>query len=308
MLAGAQDIIVFNYGGIMDHEGADWLSEHLPKLQELAQAVERQPVTGPAGYKPPNSKGENDIFIMDYIGMLGVPLTPTAQFPHDAQSLFLPTQAAADTDAADKALAAADNGAHVVVTPGFLAATGHAEAFGLETPLEISLGQAGSVLTEDGPTEVEFGLNLAATELTANGADILLTALHEEEEVPFLLRRERGEGAVYVLNTYTFTQEDYDAVGEVLLPPQRLGLLEIPREWANELREAFNDPLGYELDAPTRITLQPLGPEGVVFHNYQKEEATFRLRLNHDPDFDTGDITLDARSVHWLREPAPSAP
>ena len=309
VLAGAQDIVVFNYGNIMDHAGADWLSAHLPMLQELARAVEREPVRGAMGYKPPNSKGENDIFIMDYMGMLGVPFVPTAHFPDDAPSLFLPTQAAADDDAVDKALAAAENGAHVVVTAGFLAAIGDAAgAWGVETPVALELGKASAVLTSDGAEDVEFGLNLAATELAANGAEVLLTALHGEQEVPFLLRHETGGGALFVMNTYTFTQDDYDAVGEVLLPPQRLGLLEIPREWANALRAAFNEPLGYELDAPTRITLQPMGPEGAVFHNYQKEPTAFRLRLSHDPDFDTGDVTMDARSVRWLREPVPPAP
>ena len=62
----------------------------------LAAAVARQPVTGVASYKPANSDAGGDLYINDFVGMLGIPLVPTSTFPKDADAIFLPTQAAKD--------------------------------------------------------------------------------------------------------------------------------------------------------------------------------------------------------------------
>ena len=66
-------------------------------------------------------------------------------------------------------------------------------------------------------------------------------------------------------------------MGEVLLCPKPLGLLEIPREWTNTLRKIFTEPLGIYIDAPTRVAVQQLGTSDLVVHNYNKSEENITI-------------------------------
>jgi hypothetical protein len=90
-------------------------------------------------------------------------------------------------------------------------------------------------------------------------------------------------------------------VGEVLLPPKLLGLLEIPRTWANEIRDAFTLPFGYSVDAPPRVTVQPLGEAGTFVVNYNESEVSITIeRL--DRLAGPWPLTLPARSHAWLED------
>jgi hypothetical protein len=54
-------------------------------------------------------------------------------------------------------------------------------------------------------------------------------------------------------------------------------LLEVPKTWANTIRQVFNTPLGINLGAPTRVALQSLGNTGWVIHNYNKAAVDLNL-------------------------------
>lgn len=97
------------------------------------------------------------------------------------------------------------------------------------------------------------------------------------KKVPVFTINEIDGAKVYVLNTRTFSQADYDAVGEVLLPPRQLGLMELPDTAVNTIREAFTLPFGYKMEAPVRVTLQPLGSAQFVIQNYTPANCTVRL-------------------------------
>ena len=53
---------------------------------------------GIAAYKPPNSDPGNEPYVFDKIGMLGIPLLPTAHFPARARVALFTTHALADTN------------------------------------------------------------------------------------------------------------------------------------------------------------------------------------------------------------------
>ena len=59
--------------------------------------------------------------------------------------------------------------------------------------------------------------------------------------------------------------------------PRPLGLVELPKAWANEVREVFNADLDIEMDAPTRVTMQPLQNGQIVLHNYNKEAIELKI-------------------------------
>jgi len=279
VLAGATDIVLFHFGGVMEHEGADRLRDALPELNRLMRAVQAHPVEGPTALKPANSDPGEDRFLFDYIGMLGVPLIPTAAIPDEPRVLFLNRSARAEMDAA--ALAdLREAGTTLIVTEGFLG--------GSEPALADAVLVGGEEVPIDPPLKTYAG--------EGEGMPILGSFV-EGEETPFFTRTDEA----FVLRAFTFTQEDYDAVGEVLLPPKMLGLLEIPRAWANEIRDAFTLPFGYSVDAPPRVTVQPLGEKGTFVVNYNEHEVSVTIeRL--DREAGPWQLTLPARSHQWIED------
>lgn len=300
VLAGTKEIVLFNYFDFANgHPGHHLLRMNFEKLADLAQVVAENPVTGVPAYKPPNSDAGGDLYIMDYIGMLGVPLVPVSEYPTGAGVIFLPTQAATDPDILTKVQNSLQQKATIIFTAGFLAHAKDgkqlAEMAGLKWPVKIS------------PMHAPVGLE---AKLVTKDARTLLAAKVGRRNIPFLTQKDN----VFVLNTHTFSQADFDAVGEVLLSPRRLALLEISRAWANTVREVFNAKLGLKLDAPTRVTLQPLGDSGWFIHNYNQEETKITFSTSDLGQIVDGftmkeiksngsqlKLTLPRRSRIWLK-------
>lgn len=267
VLAGAKEIVIFHYGALVQgHPGHQYLRRQFGHLADLAKAVAENPVTGVYGYKPPNSDAGGDLYIMDFIGMLGIPLVPTPVYPDNADVIFLPTQAGADPDLYAKAHKSTENGATIILTAGLLST---ADDGG-------KLAQMAGITYPQKPVRERTTPVAVETEFAVDGAKVLLSINHMGRSIPLLTQKDN----VFVLNTHTFSQADFDAVGEVLLCPRPLGLLEIPRDWANTLRKTFSEKLKYNLDAPTRIALQPLGDAGWVVHNYNREEKVISLQAD----------------------------
>ena len=132
---------------------------------------------------------------------------------------------------------------------------------------------ADQIVVEGEAELVQYGLDLES-EIQLTEGNAKLVALHNSDEIPFLVAREN----IFTLNTHTFSQADFDEVGEVLLCPRPLGLLEIPDNWANTLRDHFLSPMGLDFNAPTRVTLQPYGDSGWVIHNYNQKTVHLDLR------------------------------
>ncbi|HOF41028.1 MAG TPA: hypothetical protein PLD73_13220 [Candidatus Hydrogenedentes bacterium] len=278
VLAGARILSVFNFLDVLNgHPGDELLAQEFDRLADLAAAVKTGPVQGVAAYKPVGSDAGGNLYVMDFIGMLGVPLVPMVAFPHEAKVLFLPEQAASDPGVIGKLRARLSRGGRVIVTAGFLARRPEAaELAGLE-PVHLDPVRAEAVLLNGEPVPVQHGLDLAAL-LKPGDADVLLEALVDSTPVPFLIRRRFQNSGLYVLNCHTFSQADFDAVGEVLLAPRELGLLELPQGATDLLRAVFLEPLGLALDAPTRVCLQPFGEQEFFVQNYNETPVSAVLR------------------------------
>ena len=111
VLAGAKELVMFNFDSfITGHSGHHLLRQDFEKLADLAKAVAENPVTGAVAYKPVNSDAGGDLYIMDYIGMLGISLVPDSKYPENASVIFLPTQAATDTAIAEKVIKSVNEG------------------------------------------------------------------------------------------------------------------------------------------------------------------------------------------------------
>jgi len=121
ILGGAKEMLLFCYGSLQRDTGPaniERLRAELPDLFKLARLVHGKPVRGIAAPKPPNSDADGESYVYDFVGMLGLPLVPTAQLGTGAKAAFLPIQAAKDPQLANKLDALLDSGAPVLITDG----------------------------------------------------------------------------------------------------------------------------------------------------------------------------------------------
>ncbi len=279
VLAGAKELIIFNFNDFLNgHPGHHQLRMHFEILADLAVAVAKNPVTGVAGYKPANSDAGGDLYLLDYIGMFGVSLVPVSGYPENAAVVFLPTQAATDLNIAEKVEKSIAEGKKVVMTTGFLATAVNGEKLAGLAGIAWPLGQeitSTQIVVNTGQTDsLKFPLQ-TDYRIVPGSAEILLKTAGKNS-TPFLVQNKN----VAVINTHTFSQADFDAVGEVLLCPAQIGLLELPRNWMNAIRQVFSSEDLPELDAPSRVTFQQLDDGSIVMHNYnrQKTEITVRMK------------------------------
>ncbi len=321
VLAGAKEIVFFNYFDfVKGHASHHFVRSQFHQLADLAKYVANNPVEGIAAYKPQYSDAGGDLYLMDIIGMFGIPLLPHFQYPENALVILLPTQAAKDLDILKKIEKSLAKGATIVFTSGFIANAKDskkiAELAGIKYPVNINPVKAEKILNNGKYEKITNGLDLETIPILTNGK-ALLNAEVDSRLIPFFIQSEHKSGSIFTINSHTFSQADFDAVGEVLLCPKPLGLLEIPTAWVNTIRNAIISPLNYELLAPTRIVVQPIGKSDWMFHNYNqtKEDIIFiksNLSKTKLLNVFTGDtittygdtlkLNLQARSRIWIKE------
>ncbi len=99
VLAGAPEVMLFHYGELDSPKyraQADALANRRLQLDSLAKLAGNW--DGIPAYKPPNSDPGNEPYIFDQIGMLGIPLLPTAHFPAKAQAALFTAHALGDSE------------------------------------------------------------------------------------------------------------------------------------------------------------------------------------------------------------------
>lgn len=278
VLAGAKELIIFSFDSfISGHPGHHLLIKDFEKLAALAEAVAEYPVDGPAGYKPPNSDAGGDLYLFDYIGMFGISLVPESKYPENAGVVFLPTQAASDEAILPKIERSLTGGSKIVMTTGFVARAKDGEKIAqlaqIKWPVKEELSEIGSIKLPDSTYSLRFPLNMDY-QIIPDGAEVLLRP-SDKSNNPFLVRN--TEKNIFVINTHTFSQADFAAVGEHLLAPRQIGLVELPHPWANSIREAFHPQDDPVIDAPARVTVQQLSDGSMVIHNYNQEAVNVTI-------------------------------
>ncbi len=289
VLAGAKELVIFNFGSfISGHPGHHLLRRDFEKLADLAAAVAENPIQGAVAYKPANSDAGGDLYLMDYIGMFGISLVPASQYPENAEVIFLPTQAAKDENVVEKAINSIKNGAKLVVTTGFLAHAKEGEKLAelaqISWPLKNQKITTDLILNEGKKEQLPFAMTLDY-KIIPDGATPLLMVSNDEN--PFFMVQNKKQN-ISVINTHTFSQEDFDRVGEVLLCPRQIGLLEVPQNWANTIRSTFQQKDMPQINAPTRVTFQNLSDGSFVIHNYNREKITVKIQIDSKNCFVNG--------------------
>ena len=150
------------------------------------------------------------------------------------------------------------------MTSGFLARAKDGKKIAALAQVKWPLRQNKRVYDKAG----DFLLKIPVTTdylLDPDGAETLLQFGKKADE-SFLLTNKSG--TVYVINTHTFSGDDFESAGEHLLCPGQAALLELPAQWINAIRDVFSAADGVRIIAPSRVTVQNLAGEGIVIQNY----------------------------------------
>jgi hypothetical protein len=121
VLADAKEMVLFCYGSLLRDTGpADVakLRQELPGLFKLAALVRGKPIKGIAAPKPPNSDAYKEQYVFDFVGMLGLPLVPTASINPNAKAAFLSVHALKDPALRRKLKSMLDAGTPLLITDG----------------------------------------------------------------------------------------------------------------------------------------------------------------------------------------------
>ncbi|HUT45058.1 MAG TPA: hypothetical protein VMX36_02185, partial [Sedimentisphaerales bacterium] len=259
-----------------------------------------------------------------FLGMLGIPLVPVHKFPADAPVIFLPAQAAADPDLLEHINKARSRGADIIFTTNLLIASPAGDELagmvGVGPDIQSKPTRAG-LMQEPGKANVTIDLE-SPIEGKAVPGNIVCTS--GDKQIALLTVSETPLGLIALLNTHTYSQADFDAVGEVLLCPRPLGLLEINGPALSALREAFG---GTAFEGPSCVTYHPFSSAGFgscVIQNFNNKavnvnvtfdiekdksneffdafsQKTIPIRTTESKTHTALDLTIPARSRVWVR-------
>ena len=276
VLAGAPELVFFNLGNVVaGHPDHAKVAAQFDQLADLAAFVRAHPVTGIPAYKPPNSDPAGDMYLMDFLGMLGIPLVPVHAFPHEAPVIFLSAQAAVDPDLHGHVEKARARGAHLIVTTNLLIQWPQGRELAVAAGVDPDLASAPVRATyRSGAGDVEIYLEVPI-EVTPQPGDVVC----EDGTRRLLLLRTTDN--LSLLNTHTYNQADFDAVGEVLLCPRPLGLLSLDGAALTALRTAFSGGQQPVFAGPASVTYHPFaGMEtSCVVQNFNDEAVEVSLIL-----------------------------
>ncbi len=105
VLADAKEMLLFCYGSLLRDTGpanVEKLRTEIPGLFKLAKLVRNKPVRGILAPKPPNSDAYDEQYVFDFVGMLGLPLVPSAIIDTDAKAAFFSVHSLKDPDFSKK--------------------------------------------------------------------------------------------------------------------------------------------------------------------------------------------------------------
>jgi len=280
VLAGARELTLFNLASLKrGHPGYPLLEAALPKLFELAEKVRGRPASGIAYYKPPGSDGEENLYLMEYLPMVGLPVVPVAKFPSGWPVIFLGSQAAADHDLLASMNRELARGATRVLTPALLRRIDGqaANMAGVTVSPQARPGVAGGM---------EVDLSLAVTR-----AETRVSIPADGKQIPLLTMCKNGRGRILVANVRAFSAADWPSErSEKLFPPLKLGLPYIAQPLTDSLRRELLEPLKTSLTAPSRVAFYMLG-DAKVLYNFRDEPVEVKL--------DGNVIQLPANGLVW---------
>lgn len=211
---------------------------------------------GIASYKPYNSLGED--FLQNYLGMIGIPIEMTPEFPSDAKTVLLTDQAKADPEIVSKIRTHLEGGGNVVITAALLK---DLEGRGIDKIAEIR--ETGNVLRVN---EWWGGYGAGSGEKLGDTADLLMPeiAFQTNDAWPIVRGTANGRGApLLLMDRYS------KGILYVLTVPENANdLYSLPQPVLKSLRGYLLRDFPVTMDAPAKVSLFAYDNHSFVVESY----------------------------------------
>ncbi len=215
-------------------------------------------------YKPYHSLGED--FLVNYLGMIGLPMDLVPEFPEEAQTVVLSEAAKADPDILGKIKKQLLAGKSVVITTGLLGAL---QDKGFQDIVELR--RTDRKMTA---SEFQFGWNPAVchaekpftvpvVEFHTNDSWEVISCNCGAAGTPLLHAAAYGNSKLYILTVPDNFQDFYLLPGEVLA----------------KIASVVAKDMYVRLDAPSGISLFLYDNDTFIVHSFRDEPADLRLVL-----------------------------
>ncbi len=243
-----------------------YFCENIPLFEKVAGMLCQEP-RGIPMYLPYSSTGEYNIF--GYLGMIGIPIEPVAEFPFNSQNAIFTLHSLKDPDLAKKMLARLKKGKDVFMTWPLWQ-----KLQDTEFKHTLNLVHCGGTITSD-----LFRLRLGWFRQELIKADRSFTfprietmtwpyvrdvaLVREDYDFGVFLNVPYFNGKIYILN----------------LPDNYYDLLRLPPFVLNAIRRAFVKDLGVELNGPGGVALYLFGEKQYILYNMSDERTEMKLRF-----------------------------
>lgn len=240
-----------------------------------------QPIGVPC-YKPYNSFGED--FIHNYIGMLGIPIELTPEFPYGSNTIFLAESAKFDCGILEKIKGQLIKGKNVIITSGLLKAL---QDKGLRDMVEIECTDK-KIACKDYMLFMDHyksdrEIIIPEVKYFTNDSWEIITGLNKANGYPILLQARCGGGILYVLT----------------VPENLSDLYVLPQETLSAIRQTFMRDLPVQLEAPSQICLFLYGNNVLIVKSFLPHSARCGITIKKK---DAKLRNLMPRSERYFRE------
>ncbi len=219
---------------------------------------------GLASYRPYRAHGEE--FLHNYLGMLGIPVELTPEFPADAKTVLITEGAKADAEIIGKLKEKLLDGGNVIITSGFLKAMRNkgirdiiqAEVTGrkffAEDFTDLNFKNISHAKTPILFPEISFATNDSWEEVIAIG---------NGNGFPVLLSSNYGKGMVYVL----------------VVPDNFADLYSLPEETISMIKKHLLSDLPVKINAPAQIAQFYYDNGTFIVHSFLPNKAVVKIEM-----------------------------
>ncbi|MBR3504522.1 MAG: hypothetical protein IKO07_09845 [Clostridia bacterium] len=266
VLGGARELMLFNFPALLDTSALPAME---PTLRRADRFLDRagKPV-GLKVWEPCDADGEDQL--CSYLGMCGLPLELTPDFPEDAPAVLLTQRAACMPDAMEKLEAYVRRGGKAIVTTGFVRETydkGIREMTSVRLTHRHALGGAYMIDRNDyGYAAVQYARGAEAVlfealdyKTNATWADVLMLA--GEDNFPVLTEDFYGRGRLLILNA----------------PENFADLYRLPAEVVAAVNADLSAGLGAYLASEPKMSLLAYDNGVVCVHSFKPMLSRARL-------------------------------
>ncbi len=216
--------------------------------------------TGLENYRPYNSTGED--FLPNYLGMLGIPIDITPNFPVDSKMILLTEDARKDPDIVSKIKKQLMDGKDVVITSGLFKAL---QDRGIQGILEARYtGHVEQVHTfSDFRTVYHSAKDILIPQIIypTNDSWELLTALRGNNGYPMLLSAAFGSGTLYVLT----------------IPDNFSDLYSLPEGALNVIKSVLMQNMDVRIESPAKVALFTYDNHTFAVHSFLPHNESVKI-------------------------------